>query len=78
MITFLFCFVDCIQNINIGWLRTLDKVLLGMLDNAIGTQGHQTVNLAAEICEVLVGMIGTIYLFHLFVMAECAVAVVYS
>ena len=37
LIAFLFCFIDCIQNIDVGWLCTLDEVLLGMLNNAVGT-----------------------------------------
>jgi hypothetical protein len=39
--------------------------LLGVLYDAVGTEGHETLCIAAEVGEELVGMIGTEYLADL-------------
>jgi len=49
LIALLFGISDSIVDVDIHWLVILEEVLLGVLDDAVGAEWHETVEVAAEV-----------------------------
>jgi hypothetical protein len=70
LIAFLFNFSDYLLEVDVGRLIILQEVLLGMLDDAVGTQRHQALTIATKIGEKFIGVVSAVYLSDLAILGQ--------
>ena len=70
LIAFLFGIVDGLEEVDVDGFVVLDKVLFGMFYDAVGTERHETLCVAAEVGEKFSGMVGAEYFFDLLVLGD--------
>ncbi len=70
LIAFLFGIVDGLDKVDVGRFVVLDEVLFSMLDDAVGTEGHETLCIAAEVGKKFSGVVGAEYFFDFLVLRD--------
>ena len=51
LVAFLFSVVDGIDEVNVYRFVVVDKMLFGVFDDTVGTEGHEALHIAAEVSK---------------------------